>query len=93
MDQLEWGDYWIRQNLGSKILNPPGFYIYLIKANIRPPELFETSRKKAIFSNQKQAREKELEKQAALEFAMKITGIRYWKAILQKIILEKNTRR
>jgi hypothetical protein len=49
MDQLEWGDYWIRQNSGSKILNPPGFYIYLIKENIRPPELFETSRKKAIF--------------------------------------------
>ena len=50
MDQLEWGDYWIRQNSGSKILNPPGFYIYLIKENIHPPDLFETSRKKAIFS-------------------------------------------
>jgi hypothetical protein len=69
MDQLEWGDYWTRQNTGSKILNPPGFYIYLIKENIRPPELFETSRKKAIFSKQKQAREQEIEKQAALEFA------------------------
>ena len=69
MDQLEWGDYWIRQNSGSKILNPPGFYIYLIKENIRPPELFETSRKKAIFSKQKQAREQEIEKQAALELA------------------------
>ncbi|HTY61415.1 MAG TPA: replication initiator protein A [Acidobacteriota bacterium] len=69
LDQLEWGDYWIRQNLGSKIFNPPGFYIYLIKENIHPPELFETSRKQAIFYKQKQAREQEIEMRAALEFA------------------------
>jgi hypothetical protein len=50
-------------------LNPPGFYIYLIKENIRPPELFETSRKKAISSSQNQAREQEIEKQAARELA------------------------
>jgi hypothetical protein len=69
MDQLEWGDYWIRQGSGSKILNPPGFYIYLIKENIHPPDFFETSRKKAIFSEQNQAREQELEKRDALELA------------------------
>jgi len=69
MDQLEWGDYWIRKNSGSKIVNPTGFYIYLIKGNICPPEFFETSRKRAIFAEQEQARIDEIEKQAALELA------------------------
>ena len=69
MDQLEWGDYWIRQKSGSKILNPPGFYIHLIKENIQPPETFETSRKKSLAEEAKQAGDKQSEEQAALEIA------------------------
>jgi hypothetical protein len=41
MDQLEWGDYTIRNS--KSITNPPGFYVYLLKENIRPPDSFETS--------------------------------------------------
>jgi|WetSurMetagenome_2_1015567.scaffolds.fasta_scaffold336531_1 hypothetical protein len=69
MDQIEWGDYWIRQIANSKIMNPIGFYIYLIKENIHPPEPFETSRKKALFEKAKQARERQIEKQTVLELA------------------------
>jgi hypothetical protein len=69
MDQLEWGDFWIRHNSGSRITNPPGFYIYLIKENIHPPDLFETSRRRSLAEEAKQVRDKHIEEQAALELA------------------------
>lgn len=46
LDQLEWGDYLIAQNSGEKIYNPPGFYLYLIRSGLYPPENFETTRRK-----------------------------------------------
>jgi hypothetical protein len=67
IDQLEWGDYWIRQNSGSKIVNPTGFYIYLIKENVRPPETFETSRRKALAEEAKRKRDRQIYRQATLE--------------------------
>jgi hypothetical protein len=63
------GDRLIGQNEGSIILNPTGFYIYLIYENIEPPEIFETSRKKALIAEQARAREQEIRKHAALELA------------------------
>ncbi len=44
MDQLEWGDHAVCNS--KSITNPPGFYVYLIKENIRPPDSFETSSKR-----------------------------------------------
>jgi hypothetical protein len=41
-DQLEYGDYLIWKSRAS-IKNAPGFYIYLLRQNILPPEEFETS--------------------------------------------------
>jgi hypothetical protein len=69
LDQLEWGDYWIHQNSGSRITNPTGFYIYLIKENIQPPENFETSRKKALSEKAQKERDRQINEQAALELA------------------------
>jgi hypothetical protein len=69
LDQLEWGDYWISQNSGSKIVNPTGFYIYPIRENIQPPENFETTRKKALFEEAQKVRERQIEEQAVLEIA------------------------
>jgi hypothetical protein len=43
-DQLEYGDCLIR-NARETIKNPPGFYVYLLRENITPPEEFETSAK------------------------------------------------
>ena len=44
MDQLEWGDHTVCSS--KSIANPPGFYVYLLKENIRPPDSFETSSKR-----------------------------------------------
>ncbi len=38
--QLEWGDVLIERSRG-RIANPPGFYAYLIKQDVRPPQGFE----------------------------------------------------
>jgi hypothetical protein len=55
-DQLEYGDYLIWKSRGA-IKNAPGFYVYLLRQNILPPEDFETS-------DRKQARQSDLERQA-----------------------------
>lgn len=68
-DQLEWGDHWIQQNSGPKIVNPTGFYTYLIHENIPIPETFETSRRKILNEEAQKARDRQLENQATLELA------------------------
>ncbi len=68
-DQLEWGDYWIQQNSGPKIVNPTGFYTFLIKENVPIPETFETSRRKTLIEEAKKARDQQMENQDALELA------------------------
>jgi hypothetical protein len=45
LDQLEYGDYLIWKSR-STIKNAPGFYVYLLRHNILPPENFETSSRK-----------------------------------------------
>jgi len=44
-DQLEYGDYLIWKSRAT-IKNAPGFYVYLLRQNILPPEEFETSNRK-----------------------------------------------
>jgi hypothetical protein len=44
-DQLEYGDYLIWKSRAT-IKNAPGFYVYLLRQNILPPEDFETSSRK-----------------------------------------------
>jgi hypothetical protein len=44
-DQLEYGDYLIWKSRAT-IKNAPGFYVYLLKQNVLPPEEFETSSRK-----------------------------------------------
>ncbi len=38
-EQISWGDRLVRENRG-RIYNPPGFYIYLIRENVLPPNDF-----------------------------------------------------
>ena len=45
LDQLEYGDYLIWKSR-TTIKNAPGFYIYLLRHNIVPPETFETARRR-----------------------------------------------
>jgi hypothetical protein len=47
LDQLEWGDHLLQKSPQS-FRNPPGFYIYLVKENVSPPDSFDTSRKRAL---------------------------------------------
>jgi Replication initiator protein A len=55
-DQLEYGDYLVWKSRAT-IKNAPGFYVYLLRQNILPPEDFETS-------SRKQARQADQERQA-----------------------------
>ena len=45
LDQLEYGDYLVWKSRAA-IKNAPGFYVYLLRHNILPPETFETSSRK-----------------------------------------------
>ena len=45
IDQLEYGD-WLITNSRKAILNPPGFYTYLLRENVIPPQHFETGAKR-----------------------------------------------
>jgi hypothetical protein len=47
IDTLEWGDEQIRKQ-PTKFLNPPGFYIYLLRDGVTPPATFETSRRRRL---------------------------------------------
>jgi hypothetical protein len=42
LDQLEYGD-WLIAKAKKEIVNPTGFYIYLLRENVVPPESFESS--------------------------------------------------
>ena len=60
MDQIEWGDAEIqrKQRTTDPISNPPGFYIYLLRANFPVPAHFETTRKRRL---REEARQKNAE--------------------------------
>jgi len=47
LDQIEWADAEVarKQRSSDPVVNPPGFYIYLVRANYPVPADFETSRK------------------------------------------------
>ena len=46
LDQLEYGD-WVIAKSKKAIVNPTGFYIYLLRENVIPPDSFESSSKRA----------------------------------------------
>lgn len=69
MDQLEWADHLISQALPGKFYNPAGFYIHLIKEKINPPDSFETSRKRKLREQAREARAQAVEQDARLELA------------------------
>jgi hypothetical protein len=48
LDQLEWGDYLIRKAPTGSFRNPPGFYVWLIRDNMTPPDTFESGRKRQL---------------------------------------------
>ena len=63
MDQIEWGDFEIQRKEKTRepILNPPGFYVYLLTCNYPVPAGFETSHKRAL---REQAERKDQESRA-----------------------------
>ncbi len=68
LDQLEWGDSVIAKE-PTKIQNPPGFYIHLVKENLTPPAKFETSRKRKLRAEAAQAQREQHEEEARLMLA------------------------
>ena len=63
LDQIEWGDMEIKRKERTRepILNPPGFYIYLLACNYPVPASFETSHKRTL---REQAQQRETESRA-----------------------------
>jgi Replication initiator protein A len=58
LDQLEYADYLIGK-AGGKIVNPPGFYTWVLRENLRPPSMFETSSKRRARQEGEELRLKE----------------------------------
>jgi hypothetical protein len=58
LDQLEWGDAEInrKERTNDPIGNPPGFYVYLVRANYPVPANFETTHKRQL---REEARQKQ----------------------------------
>jgi Replication initiator protein A len=69
MDQLEWGDYLIDRASRGRIHNPPGFYMYLVRSHVSPPEHFETSRKRKLLQEAEAERVRAGMERAGLEIA------------------------
>src|SRR6185369_16325977 len=60
LDQLEYGDHVIATSKKA-IVNPTGFYIYLLRENVLPPDTFETSStRRAKVANQEAKSKAEL---------------------------------
>jgi|SRR5579863_51076 len=45
-DQIEWGDHLIQTSRSGTFRNPAGFYVYLLRHGILPPQTFESSRRR-----------------------------------------------
>jgi hypothetical protein len=71
MDQIEWADDEInrKQRTGDPVGNPPGFYVYLIRANCPVPANFDTTHKRRLReeAKHKQTDSRALEAQRELE--------------------------
>jgi hypothetical protein len=66
LDQLEYGDHVIATSKKA-IVNPTGFYIYLLRENVIPPDSFETSSKKQARAACREAKNKEASDRLQLE--------------------------
>jgi hypothetical protein len=67
VDQLEWADSVIQASKPGTFRNPPGFYFSLIRDNLRPPDTFESSRKRKLNQETACAQHKKLAQQQELE--------------------------
>ncbi len=67
-DQLEYGDH-IIWKCKPGIKNPPGFYVYLLRQGILPPDNFETSGRRKVREADRENRVEESRKRLLLESA------------------------
>jgi hypothetical protein len=67
VDQLEWADSVIQTSKAGTFRNPPGFYFSLIRDNVRPPETFESSRKRKLNEERARERNEQLAQQQKVE--------------------------
>jgi hypothetical protein len=65
-DQLEYGDYLIWKSR-STIKNAPGFYVYVLRNNILPPQDFETSSRRKARENAQERQVEETRRRIELE--------------------------
>ena len=54
LDELEYADSLIAQ-ANRSIANPPGFYVYMLREDVRPPAHFETTTKRLERQQEEQA--------------------------------------
>ena len=67
MDQLEWADSVLQASKPGTFRNPPGFYFSLIRDNLRPPDTFESSRKRKLNQDTARAHHEQLAQRQEIE--------------------------
>jgi len=79
LEQLEWGDYLIRQSVRGAFRNPPGFYIHLVRENVIPPEQFRNGHHRNTQNSQEEERNywKQRELELAYEEYKRAEAVRY----------------
>jgi hypothetical protein len=81
-DQLEWGDYLLKNARPRAFYNPTGLCIHLIQENVLPPEQFETGRQRQLREAARQARDSRELEQARQELAY----VGYRKKVVEEFI-------
>jgi hypothetical protein len=70
LDQIEYGD-WVIARSKKAIVNPPGFYTYLLRENVIPPDTFEPSSRRAANNTAAEAKSQEGYRREQLEHEYK----------------------
>lgn len=69
LDTLEWGDYLVHRVAGTKIYYPAGFYAYLVREHVLPPETFVSTRVKQLREDAEEMHDTETQERLELEAA------------------------
>lgn len=94
MDQIEWGDSEIARKVKTTepVINPAGFYIYLLRSNYPVPPDFETSRKRQLRQEAEQRQREARAQEAQRELDLYQQRERYEAFLVRETDLHIKTR-
>jgi hypothetical protein len=86
VEQLEWGDQLMAESGEGKFYNPPGFYVYLLRNNIKPPAVFARRRREQQQQRQVQAGRAAEQPAASIDAAERWRRQEQWEAHKKELI-------